>query len=87
MWLEYKAGRQNGEVKKGIKTSKIKLSYFLKSTIILTLMMIFKKQVPLDASWDDLNYLILFSSKSKSNITKYSKLRLKDIEGSISNIK
>lgn len=52
MWLEYKAGRQNGEVKKGIKTSKIKLSCFLKSIIILTLMMIFKKQVPLDASCD-----------------------------------
>lgn len=44
MWLEYKAGRQNGEVKKGIKTSKIKLSYFVKSTTTLALTMIFKNR-------------------------------------------
>lgn len=44
MWLEYKADRQNGKVKKGIKTSKIKLSYFVKSTTTVALTMIFKNR-------------------------------------------
>lgn len=42
-WLEYKAGRQNGEVKKRIKTSKIAINS-VKSTTILALMVIFKNR-------------------------------------------
>lgn len=34
MWLEFKAVRQNGEVKKGVKINKI-TTYFVKSTSTL----------------------------------------------------